>query len=223
MKYTKELLNNFKFKFPNCGSIEENYSQAFQDMFVLIMTNGKKNGTFLEIGAFHAKEISNTYLLEHKFDWNGISIDIENVSQSFLEHSRKTKLIIEDALTIDYEKLLKNNNFPNNIDYLQLDIEPPLNTLKCLKRIPFDKYKFSVITYETEIYYASQDIRDESRSILKNYGYELIFPDLCCNKHNLPFEDWYIHPDLISEQILNKIKHTETASIIPEKFFFKQI
>ena len=40
------------------------------------------------------------------------------------------------------------------------------------KRIPFDKYKFSVITYETEIYYSSQEIKNESRRILKNYGYD---------------------------------------------------
>lgn len=221
MKYKKELLNKLKFNFNNCDSIEENYSQAFQDMFVLTMLNGKKNGYFLEIGAFHAKEISNTYLLEEKFNWNGISIDIEDVSKSFIEYSRKTKLIIQDALTIDYENLLKQNQFPNNIDYLQLDIEPPFNTLQCLKKIPFDKYKFSVITYETEVYYASNEIRDESRNILKNHGYELIFPDLCCNKNDLPFEDWYVHPDLISKEIIDKIKQIETANTIPEKAFFK--
>jgi hypothetical protein len=220
MKYKKELLNNLKFKFDNCEIIEENYSQAFQDMFVLTMMNGKKNGTFLEIGAFHAKDISNTYLLEEKFNWNGISIDIEDVSKSFTEYSRKTKVVTEDALIIDYEKLLIDSEFPNNIDYLQLDIEPPLNTLECLKKIPFDKYKFSIITYETEVYYSSKDIRDESRRILKNNGYELIFADLCCNRSDLPFEDWYIHPDLIKEQISNKVKNTKRQTETPEEIFF---
>jgi hypothetical protein len=190
-------------------------------MFVLTMTNGKKNGTFLEIGAFQAKQISNTFLLEKKFDWKGISIDIQDVSKSFLKHSRNTKLIIENALNIDYLSLLKENKFPKTIDYLQLDIDPALNTLECLKILPFNQYKFSIITYETDVYCAPKEIRDESRNILKNYGYELIFSDVCFNKSDMPFEDWYVYPDLISKEILNKIKETETSNIIPENYFFK--
>jgi hypothetical protein len=222
MIYKKQLFHDLKFKFNNHETIEKNYSQAFQDLFVLTMTNGKKNGTFLEIGAFQAKYISNTYLLEKKFNWSGISIDVQDISKSFSEHSRSSKLIIQDALTIDYESLLQNNKFSYNIDYLQLDIDPALNTLECLKIIPFNKYKFSVITYETDIYRSSKEIRDESRNILKNYGYELIFSDVCFKNSDTPFEDWYIHPDLISEEILNKIKKTETSNIIPEKYFLNK-
>ncbi len=53
-------------------------------MFVLSMLNGKKNGTYLEIGAGSYYYGNNTYLLEKSFDWNGISIDInESLSIDF--------------------------------------------------------------------------------------------------------------------------------------------
>ena len=38
------------------------------------------------------------------------------------------------------------------IDYLQLDCDPPVITYKILLKIPFDKVKFGVITYEHDHY-----------------------------------------------------------------------
>ena len=103
--YNKTLLNELKFKFNNSEFIDKNFSQAYQDMFVLTMLNGKKNGTFVEIGAYNGQQISNTYLLEKKFDWTGISIDINDISKSFLKHERTSQLVIQDALKINYEQL----------------------------------------------------------------------------------------------------------------------
>lgn len=219
--YNKTLVNKLKFKFDDCELIEENYSQSYQDMFVLTMLNGKKNGTFVEIGAMHGKEISNTYLLEKFFNWNGISIDINDISKSFNEYFRKSKLIIQNALTIDYEKLFTENNLPKNIDYLQLDIEPPINTFECLKKIPFDKYKFAVITYETEAYYAPEAIKNKSREIIEGNGYELIIGDVC-NHGNDPFEDWYVHPDLVDRKIINIMKNLRNSNYTPDKIFLNE-
>lgn len=214
--YNKTLSDKLKFKFNNYETIENNFSQAYQDIFVLTMLNGKRNGTFVEVGAYHAQNISNTYLLEKKFDWNGVSIDINNISRSFSEHQRKSKLIIQDALKINYEQLFLDNQLPNEIDYLQLDIEPAINTLNCLKRIPLNKYKFSVITYETEFFYSSKQIRDESRTILKDHGYELVVGNVC-NIGRDPFEDWYVHPDLVSKDIIKLIKNSEDSNLTPDR------
>ena len=69
---------------------------------------------------------------------------------------------------IDYIKLLNENYKSTNIDYLQLDCDPPNITFDILSKIPFDNYKFGVITYEHDHY---NDItgkyREKSREFLK--------------------------------------------------------
>ena len=47
--------------------------QAGQDKYVLTMLKNKTNGVFLEIGSNHPIKINNSYLLESKYDWKGIS------------------------------------------------------------------------------------------------------------------------------------------------------
>jgi FkbM family methyltransferase len=53
----------------------ESYSQLGQDLNVLQIYNNKKNGFFIEIGASDGIELSNTYLLEKNYNWNGICIE----------------------------------------------------------------------------------------------------------------------------------------------------
>ncbi|MCK7597360.1 FkbM family methyltransferase [Microbulbifer sp. CAU 1566] len=47
-------------------------SQLGQDIWVLEKTNFKKGGFFVEFGATNGVLLSNTYLLEKKFEWTGI-------------------------------------------------------------------------------------------------------------------------------------------------------
>jgi len=50
-------------------------SQAGQELFVIAMTQGQRHGTWLEIGCGDPIRSNNTYLLEKRFGWHGISID----------------------------------------------------------------------------------------------------------------------------------------------------
>ena len=109
--YSKVYKTKLNFKFNNYQKIKRNYSQAFQDIFVLSATNGKKNGTYLEIGGFDGKKLSNTYLLEKEFSWRGIAIEhIEQRTEKYND-LRKNICITVDALEVDYSSLLKNNMF----------------------------------------------------------------------------------------------------------------
>jgi FkbM family methyltransferase len=47
-------------------------AQLHQDVFVLSELDFKKNGYFVEFGATNGVQISNTWLLEKMFNWNGI-------------------------------------------------------------------------------------------------------------------------------------------------------
>ena len=72
-----------------------------------------------------------------------------------------------------------------------------------LLKIPFEKYKFAVITYEHDEYMdRSLNYKELSRQYLKEQGYVLVVGDIAPDK-NSNYEDWYVHPDLIKPEILN--------------------
>lgn len=221
-KYTNKLYDRFKFKFPGLENIEHNYSQSYQDLFVLSLLDGKKNGTYLEIGASKPFEKNNTALLE-KYNWKGVGIELDVSLAAEYAAQRQNKVLCINALDIDYNSLLKEN-FPENtvIDYLQLDIEPAKNTYQCLFSIPFEKYKFRIITFEHD-YYAdiTRSIRSKSRRYLEFLGYKLLVNDISINGLG-SFEDWWYHPELISSEKVESMKsiNLDKMNIIEEYMLY---
>ena len=214
--YDKSKFNQLRFKFDNSDIIEKNYSQVLQDIFVLSVLDGKNNGTFLEIGGAKPFDRNNTALLEEKFNWRGVSIELdETFVKEYTKERPETKVLNQNALDINYEKLLNENFQETTIDYLQLDIEPARNTYECMLKIPFDKYKFAVITYEHDYYIdVTRSYRQKSRDFLKSKGYVLVVNDISPDGIS-SFEDWWVHPDLVDEKIINimKDKNEDTKNV----------
>jgi hypothetical protein len=165
------------------------YSQVGQDLFVLQQTQNKRNGVFLDIGCAHPVEINNTFLLESEYDWTGACIDFDTRHNEVWKN-RKAMFINQDALTIDYDALIGSIAVDGVVDYLSLDLEPPSITHDCLFKIPFDKYKITVITYEHDRYRAGDEYRNSSREYLISKGYRMVQADVKCS--GAEFEDWYV-------------------------------
>lgn len=51
------------------------YSQYEQDIAVLRFYKMKRNGYYVDIGAFDGVNISNTYVMEKEYDWKGICVE----------------------------------------------------------------------------------------------------------------------------------------------------
>jgi hypothetical protein len=222
IKYQKNKHDKLKFKFKGSSSIEKNHSQAFQDMFILAATNGKKNGLYLEIGAQQPFYQNNTALLETEYDWDGISIEILPDLCAQFARERKNQIICEDATKIDYMKLLDKFDKGTDFDYLQLDVEPSKVTFECLLAMPLDKYRFGIITYEHDHYVdMTGSYRDKSRRYLKMMGYEMLVANVSPND-NSPFEDWWYHPELIDSKIVKKMKHVSDEPINVVKYMFRE-
>jgi len=197
LKYHKDQYSRLKIKFDGSQDIEENYSQAYQDLFVLSATDGKRNGKYLEIGAGDPHFGNNTYLLEKKYGWQGLSIEINSNLVSKFQSNRSNKIIQGDATKLNYRAILDELNIGADFDYLQLDCEPPAKTFETLLSIPFDKYRFSIITYEHDYYLdMTRSYRQKSRNYLQSLGYKLLIGNVSMDE-STPFEDWWIHPDLI--------------------------
>ena len=156
-----------RHEFPRSDSVNLNWSQAYQDLFALTMTRGKKNGKYVEIGANHPSELNNTILLETSFDWKGVSVEIDGNLANLFNKERQQPCFTADATTFDWKAEFKNSNWrTKRIDYASVDCEPPAITLAALKNLPHDEYRFTVITFETDLYKDGGQWRDESRDCL---------------------------------------------------------
>jgi len=222
IQYNKDKYNKLRYKFINSKKIESNYSQIYQDMFVLSMYNGKKEGTYLEIGSGDPIYGNNTYLLEKYFDWRGVSIDINKDFWYSFQERRKNQCLNKNALECDYNKLL--GKYGNMIDYLQLDCDPPNTTYDILLKIPFNDIKFGVITYEHDYYNdESKSYRKKSRDYLVSKGYKLIIGNISPDRNNNPFEDWWIHPDLVDKSIYDNFIYEKVEYINGEDYMLIDI
>lgn len=63
-------------------------SQIFQDLFILYWFNGKKNGFFVDFGATNGVDLSNTFLLEKEYNWQGILVEPGKIWQTDLKKNR---------------------------------------------------------------------------------------------------------------------------------------
>jgi hypothetical protein len=206
LMYKSNLYSKLKYKFPGAEDIENNYAQTYQDMFILTMLKGKRNGKYLEIGAADPYKGSNTALLEKQFGWVGASLEILEDEVNKFKRERNNPVFLQDATKVDYTKFLQELDLGTEYDYLQVDCEPPSVTFEILKKIPLDKYKFAVITFEHD-YYAdiTKSYRELSRDYLRDKGYVLVASNIAPN-NTACYEDWWVHPDLVDKDIIKLMK-----------------
>jgi hypothetical protein len=191
-------------------------------MFVLMALNGKTNGKYLEVGAHEPIVHSNTYILEKYFNWKGVSLEIDSNLVNKFNGIRDNFCLLQDATNANYDKILSDTNWGTDWDYLQLDCEPANNTFKALSQIPFEKYRFAVITYEHDYYCDNtKSYRDRSRKYLESKGYELVVDNISADGKS-SFEDWWVHPDLVDKNVLSTIKSITNTTKKSENYIYNK-
>jgi len=198
----------------------ETYSQSGQDLWVLEILKNKTNGFFLDVGAYDGVKLSNSFLLEKKFNWGGLMVEAHPCNYESLKKNRISTfapcamsdtdgtILFENNCGVSskvtnnnngfvvecmtFETLFNKYNVPNIIDYMSLDIEG--YEYKSLTKFPFNKYKCRTITVEHNLYLGNDENKLKINDILTRNGYTLIVENV---KHNdLPFEDWYINNNI---------------------------
>jgi hypothetical protein len=134
-------------------------SQAGQELFVIAMTQGRRNGTWLEIGCGDPIRSSNTYLLEKRLDWSGISIDMERMDRDIITpfeeywagfyntvrqcHWPEHVVAIDDIADLD-----RLQNIPYFRNFIQ-------RQLTDIDRIPFDQRAWHTARPGTDFHQAN--------------------------------------------------------------------
>jgi hypothetical protein len=185
---------------------EDANGQIGQDIFIMTCLKNKREGSFLEIGSSHPAIINNTYFLETKYKWRGVMVEYnEDFLDMYTFYRPNSVHVIMDATKVDYRKILEENNFPFDMDFLQIDLEvfnkSTIETLEKLDREVMDTYTFATVCFEHDNYRGdTNDTRRRSRDIFDRRGYVRIFADVD------DMEDWYIHPRLINDPLILGLK-----------------
>lgn len=108
-------------KYELLKSLKPTYSQYKQDLDIIKYLNYKQNGYFIDVGATDGIDISNTYLLEKKYDWNGICIEPQEFYYKDLIknrdcHTDNSLLFSEKGKLFDFS--LTNNGLAGITDYI---------------------------------------------------------------------------------------------------------
>ena len=86
-------LNRFEsYRFATYAPSTGGYHQCFQDLFVCWKLKKKEKGVFVEFGADNGVLNSNSYLLEKKYNWNGILIEPNPTILKELKRNRNCKI-----------------------------------------------------------------------------------------------------------------------------------
>ena len=208
------------------SNVQRSYSQIGQDLFVLLVTNQKQNGFFVEFGATDGKLLSNTFLLEDAYHWNGILAEPARVWHTSLHSNRKC--VIDTRCVYDASE-----------DYVLFKEteSPELSVVDSFKDIDLHReYREQGINYQVQtvtlmsllaehdapvsIDYLSIDTEGNEFSILKDFDFEKYTFGIITVEHNYTeqrqqifdllnrngyvrvfekvsdWDDWYIHVSL---------------------------
>ena len=181
---------------------DNKFSQSGQDQFAYNISGS--NGTYLEIGAHDPIINSNTFNLEVKCNWSGISVEYDKTFQKSWGDNklRKNNVIWDDAFNINYSSLIKQRELPNRLNYLSCDIEPAENTFNILKKVISSKLNFDFISFEHDKYSIGNKYEDLCIEYLKDYNYKVAVKDVYSrNKIYKIYETWFVNNDMDFEEI----------------------
>ena len=181
---------------------DNNFSQSGQDQFAYNLSGSY--GLYLEIGAHDPVINSNTFNLEVKCKWNGVSIEYDkSFKKSWYNcKQRKNNVIWDNAFNIDYSLMIKQKKLPNKFNYLSCDIEPAENTYNILKKIINSKLVFDFISFEHDKYNIGDKYEKLSIEYLKNHNYKIAVNGVYSrNKKYKVYETWFIKNEINFKEI----------------------
>jgi FkbM family methyltransferase len=165
-------------------------SQIFQDIFVLDYLNFPNNGFFVEFGAYDGKYLSNTYLLEKKFNWKGIVAEPAISLQKKLRKNRNCFKEFKCVYSESGKKLIFNET--NSKELSTIDKFSNKDGHKN-ERLLGNKYTVETISLNDllkkfncpkNFEYLSMDTEGSEFEILKKLNFDYFSPKIITVEHN---------------------------------------
>lgn len=178
-------VNRVKFN----NYFKESRAQLYQDLVVLIELDFKRKGYFVEFGATNGVDLSNSYLLEKEFLWDGILAEPAKCWQKELKINRNCN-IETDCVWKDSNSILSFNQ----VDIAELSTINTINTFNNSKlREKGQNYNVNTISlldllikYNAPkiIDYLSIDTEGSEYDILSNFDFSKYKFNIISCEHN---------------------------------------
>jgi hypothetical protein len=163
-------------------------SQAGQAEFVrkvLVEPENLMNGTFLDIGANHPIDWSNSYELE-QIGWTGCLVENEPNAANMLRRGRTSRVIHADATRINWREFNQKH-----FDYLSLDIDYCSHSVLLEMLVAGMTFRVATIEDNEYNYPGGDSPRWANRALMQAKGYVRVAAGVL--SVGQPFEDWYVH------------------------------
>lgn len=174
-------------------------AQIFQDLFVMFMTNDKRGGYFVEFGATNGVTLSNSYLLEKSFGWDGILAEPARCWHAELRANRNSKIETKCVWAKSGEQLEFNEVSAQELSTINIFSG---SDGRSLQRQNGNVYLVETISLNellekynapNEIDYLSVDTEGSELTILSNFDFSKYKIHIISVEHNFTQEREKIH------------------------------
>ncbi len=187
----KKIWDCEKFFFWN----ERYSSQSGQDKIIKeVFFNNKKNGFFIEIGAYDGIMGSNCYYFEKYLNWDGIAVEPSNIQFEKLKKNRKCK-VLNDAISNEVKEVefmevtegltqmsgINDDSFKRNINIISNNQGSKMKAIS-IKTITFDQ----IVSKNTKIDYLSIDIEGGEMNLLNSINFSDYEIKVISVENNIP-------------------------------------
>ena len=169
------------------------YSQTSQDIFVMFITNMKKNGSYLEIGGADGFQNSNTISLNKHLNWKGVLVEPDNelfmTLRKIRKYDKNYNLAISPNGISKIYKLRKAGQLSNLIGFDEKDKHfekrKAFNKMQQVKGV-----SINLLLKEKIFDYFSLDVEGPELQILDSIDWENVYkPKIITVEYNYRAKD----------------------------------
>jgi hypothetical protein len=215
------------FRLTFLKKINKNFYSQFGEDKILneLIPNNFTNGLYVDVGCFHPKKYSNTYMLFRR-GWRGINIDMEKNKIASFNLARPNDYNFLGAISDKIEKVkiyrnqkfgvssTINEKFIKNEDIIDVDYIQTTTLNSVLENSPFKEKKIDFLNIDTE----GNDLK-----VLKSLNFDIYDPSIVIIETHLKKIDLIIKSEiylfLINKKYILKSWNFYSLIFIKENYY----
>jgi Methyltransferase FkbM domain len=192
------------------AALKRSKSQLRQDVFVLSELGFKRNGFFVEFGATNGEDLSNTYLLEKEYGWNGILAEPARCWHDALSRNRGCHIEKKSVWSLSDQTVRFRETEMQELSTIDSYAELDHNREYRVKAIYYDTKTISLMDllnkYDAPntINYMSVDTEGSEFDILSNLDFSKYKFDVITCEHNFSIMRQRVYDLLTSNGYIRK-------------------